>query len=169
MEQFFNISILKPFQLNEILLLFILTAFVWRFLYNKSSHNNILGSIIDLKLNQLILNREKKLDQLILNVQNTSIAPIDQVIYLNLMRQWYRRLIKDPKFNHEQLDQIDLKYNLYLEALEHGESSYIDKEMSSTYSLKRQIEDIFAQQIGSEAVILLKSIRHMPSNELLNV
>jgi len=169
MEQFINAPILKSVQLNEILLLFILTALVWRFLYNKSFHNNILGSIIDLKLNQLILNREKNLDQLILNAPKTSIDSIDQVIYLNLMRQWCRRLMKDPKFSHEQLDQINLKYNLYLEALEHRESTYFDNEMSSTYNLKRQIEDIFAQQISSEAVILLKNIRHTPSNELLNV
>ncbi len=162
MEHFTNVPILKSIQLNEILLLFILTIFVWRFLYNKSFHNNILGSIIDLKINQLILNREKKIDQLILKVQIASIPSVDHVIYLNLMRQWYRRLIKDPKFNHEQLDQIDLKYNLYLETLEHRELIYIDKDMGPTYRLKSQIEDIFAQQIGSEAVILLNNVRQLP-------
>ncbi|NBQ38379.1 MAG: hypothetical protein EBU34_01005, partial [Alphaproteobacteria bacterium] len=99
MEQFITLPILKSIQLNEIILLVFLTALVWRFLYNKSSHNNILGSIIDLKLNQLILNRERKLDQLILNAQQNIITAADQIIYSNLMRQWYRRLIKDPKFS----------------------------------------------------------------------
>jgi len=159
MEQFITLPILKSIQLNEIILLVFLTALVWRFLYNKSSHNNILGSIIDLKLNQLILNRERKLDQLILNAQQNIITPADQIIYSNLMRQWYRRLIKDPKFSHEQLDQIDLKYNLYLEALEHRQLINMDKDISPTYRLKSQIEDIFAQQIGLEAVVLLKDMR----------
>jgi len=159
MEQFITLPILKSIQLNEIILLVFLTALVWRFLYNKSSHNNILGSLIDLKLNQLILNRERKLDQLILNAQQNIITPADQIIYSNLMRQWYRRLIKDPKFSHEQLDQIDLKYNLYLEALEHRQLINMDKDISPTYRLKSQIEDIFAQQIGLEAVVLLKDMR----------
>jgi len=159
MEQFITLPILKSIQLNEIILLVFLTALVWRFLYNKSSHNNILGSIIDLKLNQLILNRERKLDQLILNAQQNIITAADQIIYSNLMRQWYRRLIKDPKFSHEQLDQIDLKYNLYLEALEHRQLINMDKDISPTYRLKSQIEDIFAQQIGLEAVVLLKDMR----------
>jgi len=159
MEQFITLPILKSIQLNEIILLVFLTALVWRFLYNKSSHNNILGSLIDLKLNQLILNRERKLDQLILNAQQNIITPADQIIYSNLMRQWYRRLIKDPKFSHEQLDQIDLNYNLYLEALEHRQLINMDKDISPTYRLKSQIEDIFAQQIGLEAVVLLKDMR----------
>jgi len=159
MEQFITLPILKSIQLNEIILLVFLTALVWRFLYNKSSHNNILGSIIDLKLNQLILNRERKLDQLILNAQQNIITAADQIIYSNLMRQWYRRLIKDPKFSNEQLDQIDLKYNLYLEALEHRQLINMDKDISPTYRLKSQIEDIFAQQIGLEAVVLLKDMR----------
>lgn len=159
MEQFITLPILKSIQLNEIILLVFLTALVWRFLYNKSSHNNILGSLIDLKLNQLILNRERKLDQLILNAQQNIITAADQIIYSNLMRQWYRRLIKDPKFSHEQLDQIDLKYNLYLEALEHRQLINMDKDISPTYRLKSQIEDIFAQQIGLEAVVLLKDMR----------
>jgi hypothetical protein len=159
MEQFITLPILKSIQLNEIILLVFLTALVWRFLYNKSSHNNILGSLIDLKLNQLILNRERKLDQLILNAQQNIITPADQIIYSNLMRQWYRRLIKDPKFSHEQLDQIDLKYNLYFEALEHRQLINMDKDISPTYRLKSQIEDIFAQKIGLEAVVLLKDMR----------
>ena len=107
----------------------------------------------------MILNRERKLDQLILNAQQNIITPADQIIYSNLMRQWYRRLIKDPKFSHEQLDQIDLKYNLYLEALEHRQLINMDKDISPTYRLKSQIEDIFAQQIGLEAVVLLKDMR----------
>ncbi len=159
MEQFITLPILKSIQLNEIILLVCLTALVWRFLYNKSSQNNILGSIIDFKLNQLILKRERKLDQLILNAQQNIVTPADQIIYSNLMRQWYRRLIKDPKFSHEQLDQIDLKYNLYLEALEHRQLINMDKDISPTYRLMSQIEDIFAQQIGLEAVVLLKDMR----------
>ncbi|MCX8504898.1 MAG: hypothetical protein ORN52_13115 [Beijerinckiaceae bacterium] len=35
----------------------------------------------------------------------------------------------------------------------------MDKDISPTYRLKSQIEDIFAQQIGLEAVVLLKDMR----------